>query len=138
MDETYPDADDLRRKIEAGGAPGFLFETWAYRDGLGKRDSYEWMQGRLEDGHDRLGARLGMDVVPVGNAWYGIRKLRSELDLYHDDGRHPNRAGSYVAACVFYAELIGRDPTLSRFNAGLDPDDARFLQETAYSAVDWN
>ena len=74
MDETYPYADDLRRKIEAGGAPGFLFETWAYRDGLGKRDSYEWMQGRLEDGYDRLGARLGMDVVPVGNAWYGIRK----------------------------------------------------------------
>jgi hypothetical protein len=135
MDETYPYADDLRRKIEAGGDPGFLFETWAYRDGVEKRDSYEWMQGRLGDGYDRLGARLGMDVVPVGNAWYAVRKLRPELDLYDGDGRHPNRAGSYLTACVFYAQLTGRDPTRSRFTAGLDPADARFLQETAYAAV---
>lgn len=138
MDETYPSADDLRRKIEAGGDPGFLFETWAYRDGIAKRDSYDWMQSRLEEGYKRLGARLGMDVVPVGNAWYGARKLRPGLDLYDGDGRHPNRAGSYLAACVFYAELTGRDPTRSRFTAGLDPFDARFLQETAYSAVYWD
>ena len=138
MEETYPYADDLRRKIEAGGDPGFLFETWGYRNGVEKGDSYDWMQSRLEQGYNQLGARLGMDVVPVGNAWYAVRKLRPGLELWDDDGRHPNRAGSYLAACVFYAELTGRDPTRSGFTAGLDSADAHFIQETAYAAVYWN
>jgi hypothetical protein len=135
MKETYPYADDLRRKIAAGRDPGFLFETWGYRDGIAKGDTYDWMQGRLEDGYERLGARLGMDVVPVGNAWYAARKLRPALELYADDGHHPNRAGSYLAACVFYAELVGRDPTRSSFTAGLNPEDAHFIQQIAYTAV---
>jgi hypothetical protein len=135
MDETYPYADDLRRKIASGRDPGFLFETWGYRGGMGRGDTYDWMQGRLEDGYDRLAARLGMDVVPVGSAWYAARKLRPELELYADDGHHPNRAGSYLAACVLYAELAGRDPTRSRFTAGLNPEDAHFIQQIAYAAV---
>jgi hypothetical protein len=138
MQETFPSADDLRRKIAAGGDPGFLFETWGYRNGMANRDSYDWMQGRLEDGYERLGARLGMDVVPVGTAWSAVRKLRPRLDLWDGDGAHPNRAGSYLAACVFYARLTGRDPTRSRFTAGLDPADARLIQETAYAAVHRN
>ena len=138
MKETYPYVDDLRRKIEAGRDPGYLFETWGYRDGIAKGDSYDWMQGRLEDGYERLGARVGMDVVPVGNAWYAVRKLRPALNLYASDGRHPNRVGSYLAACVFYAEFTGRNPSESRYTAGLDSDVAKFLQETAYSAVYWN
>jgi hypothetical protein len=133
--ETYRYADELRRTIEAGGDPGLLFETWGYRDGIGKGDSYDWMQGRLEQGYDQLGARLGMDVVPVGNAWYAAHKLRPALGLWAGDGRHPNRAGSYLAACVFYAKLTGRDPTQSRFTAGLEPSVAHYLQETAYSVV---
>ena len=135
MHDAFPYADDLRRKIEAGGDTGFLFETWGYRDGMTNDDSYEWMQGRLEDGYQQLGDRLGMEVVPVGNAWYAVRKLRPGLDLWDDDGAHPNRAGSYLAACVFYAELTGRDPTRSLFTAGLDPADARLIQETASAAV---
>ena len=43
-----------------------------------------------------------------------------------------------LVACGLYLGFAGRDPTLSRFTAGVDPDDARFLEETAYSAVYWN
>jgi hypothetical protein len=76
-----------------------------------------------------------MDVVPVGNAWYAAHEHRPALGLRAGDGRHPNRAGSYLAACVFYATLTGRDPTQSRFTAGLEPSVAHYPQETAYSAV---
>lgn len=48
-----------------------------------------------------------------------------------DDGHHPNVAGSYLAACVFYEALTGRDPKKSTFTAGLAQDDARFLQALA-------
>jgi hypothetical protein len=132
---SYPYADELRRKIEAAGSEGILFETWGYRNGFDDGDTYEWMQGRLLDGGVELAEKLGMDMAPVGNAWYAVHGERPELDLWDSDGRHPNPAGSYLAACVFYAQLTGRDPTQSRFMAGLDPDDARYLQKTAAHAV---
>ena len=136
--ETYPYADELRRKIEAGGSQGVLFETWGYRNGMGRGDSYDWMQGRLSKGSTKLADMLGMDVAPVGNAWYTAHVERPELDLWDGDGRHPSRAGSYLAACTFYAKLTGHDPTHSRFTADLDPSVARYLQETAYRVVYWD
>ena len=132
---SYPYADELRREIEAAGSEGILFETWGYRDGADETDSYDGMQGRLAMGVHALATKLGMSVAPVGNAWYAAHVERPDLDLWAGDGRHPNRAGSYLAACVFYAELTGRSPTGNRFTAGLDPDDARFLQEMAVGVV---
>jgi hypothetical protein len=129
--ETYPYAEDLQREIRAANDQGMLFETWGYRHGIDDQDSYAWMQSRLDAGYQALGTRLGMNVVPVGDAWYATQTERPGLDLWADDGRHPNRAGSYLAACVFYAELTGRDPSQSRFTAGLDPNEARFLQQMA-------
>ena len=75
-----------------------------------------------------------MGLVPVGAAWWDARRARPGLDLWADDN-HPNRAGSYLAACVFYAEFTGRDPRSSGYSAGLDLADARFLQEQAAATV---
>jgi hypothetical protein len=47
-----------------------------------------------------------------------------------------NRAGSYLAACVFDRELTGRDPLNSSFLGGLAKNDARFLQLIAGDVVD--
>jgi hypothetical protein len=60
---------------------------------------------------------------------------RPGLDLWDDDGHHPNRAGSYLAACVFYAELTGHSPTGSAFTAGLDGEDAHVLPRAAAYVV---
>jgi hypothetical protein len=136
--DTYPYADELRLKIDASGAEGIVLETWGYRDGMTGRDLYAGMQGRLWKGTAKLAGMLGMDMAPVGNAWYDAHAKRPELDLWDGDGRHPNRAGSYLAACVLYAMLTGRDPAQSDFTAGLDPSDAAFLQQTAQTAVSWN
>lgn len=128
---TYPYADELGRKIDAAGSKGIVFETWGYRHGFDRGDSYPRMQGRLLDGAADLAQRLGMKMAPVGNAWYAAYVERPGLNLWDGDGRHPNEAGSYLAACVFYKELTGRDPARSRFTAGLDPADAGFLQTLA-------
>jgi hypothetical protein len=132
---TYPYADELRRKIEAAGSSVILVETWGYRDGLREEDSYDLMQQRLLAGVTELAQRLGMDVAPVGNAWWAVHSERHELDLWDDDGRHPSRAGSYLAACVFYKQLTGQDPAESTYTAGLDPELARYLQEHGAEAA---
>ena len=131
---TYPFARDLQGKIAASGAQTLLFMTWGYA--LGDRrtiphDTYAEMQRRLAEGYSRLGAELGARVAPAGLAWANALRRKPALDLWADDGQHPGRNGSYLAACVFYAALTGRDPTRSRFTAGIEAGQARFLRRVA-------
>jgi hypothetical protein len=116
---TYPFARDLREKIAASGARPLLFMTWGYV--LGDRsnvphDTYAEMQVRLAEGE-------------------ALRR-KPGLDLWGADGRHPGRSGSYLAACVFYAALTGRDPARSGFTAGLEAGQAHFLQQVAESVYE--
>ncbi|WP_397379299.1 DUF4886 domain-containing protein [Prosthecobacter sp.] len=52
------------------------------------------------------------------------------------DGHHASMAGEYLGACVWYEVLFGESAVGNTFMPkGLDPTDARFLQETAHRAV---
>jgi hypothetical protein len=133
---TYPFARDLRDKIAAGGAKTVLFMTWGYV--LGDRwnephDTYAAMQARLSSGYSRLGEELGATVAPAGPAWAEALRREPSLELWAGDGEHPSLLGSYLAACVFYGLLSGREPTRSRFTAGIEPGQARLLQQIAWA-----
>jgi hypothetical protein len=111
--------------------------TWGYA--LGDRwnqphDTYSAMQARLAAGYSRLGAELGAQVAPAGLAWGEALRREPGFDLWADDRKPPARSGSYLAACVFYAALTGRDPARSGFTAGLEPGQARFRQQVAENA----
>jgi hypothetical protein len=111
--QTVPYAQALQRPIEARGARTVLYMTWYRR--------YE----------NDLGKLLGLPVAPVASALGEAHWRRPGLRLLESDGHHPNLAGSYLAACVFYATLTGRDPTHSSYSGGLARADARFLQRVA-------
>lgn len=71
--------------------------------------TYEGMQKRvnrcyLEMAKDNRGL-----IAPVGEVWKTIRKQNPNFDLYSDD-IHPNKTGTYLAACVFYATFF-RSPS---------------------------
>ena len=52
------------------------------------------------------------------------------------DGHHANMAGEYLGACVWYEVLFGESAVGNIFiPQGLDPKDARYLQEAAHRAV---
>jgi hypothetical protein len=135
---TAPAARLLRRRIQAAGAQTILFETWGYRDGDGQLfpgDTYAGMQARLIAGYTLLGGELGVPVAPVGTAWSLVRRDRPQVDLWSGDGIHPSTAGSYLAACVLYAELTGRSPAASSFTAGLPTAEATAIQRLAGSTM---
>jgi hypothetical protein len=111
--ETIPFARDLHDRATATGARTIVFMNWYARS------------------ESDLASQLGVPAAPVSVAWGEALRLRPHLNLLARDGRHPNRAGSYLFACVFYGALTGRDPGASSFTAGLDPRDARFIQEIA-------
>ncbi len=136
--ETYPAARDLHEKISAVGARTVLFMTWGYVRGdrwHERHDTYAAMQGRLDSGYSKLGAELGAQVAPAGLAWAEALRREPSLDLWAGDGKHPGRLGSYLAACVFYAMVSGREPTRSRFTAGIQVKQAHTLQQVAENVL---
>jgi hypothetical protein len=135
--EMYLPARALDAKIDAAGARTMLFMTWSFRDGAPDvpGENFEAMHARLAWGYTYLARDLSAALAPVGLAWAEARRRRPEVDLWASDGRHASLAGSYLAACVFYAMLSGRDPSASDFTAGLDEADARFLKDVAAEVV---
>jgi hypothetical protein len=135
--ETYPAARILNREIQVARAKTVLFLTWGYKNGdpTWPGDSFDAMQARLTEGYEELAGELRAEVAPVGPAWAEAVRRRPGLDLWKRGGGHPNRLGSYLAACVFYGTLTGQDPSRSTFTGGLDPADAHFLQEVAADVV---
>jgi hypothetical protein len=134
--ETLPYASVLRREVASAGGETMFFMTWGYEHGAYSEDSYDGMQARLADGYRTLAGILSAEIAPVGIAWGEALRDRADLELWKRDGHHPSRLGSYLAACVFYRELTGRDPMNSSYLGGLAEDDARFLQQIAGDAVD--
>jgi hypothetical protein len=57
--------------------------------------------------------------------------VQPDLGLWSWDGTHSSTAGSCLDACMFYAALTGRSPAGNAYSAGLDPSQARLLQQTA-------
>jgi hypothetical protein len=135
-EEMHPYARALDAKIVHGGARTMLFMTWGYEGGdeaTVSGDTFAAMQSRLEDGYSELATELSssVSVAPVGLAWAEALRRDPELELWARDGQHPSRAGSYLAACVFYTLLARREPAGSKFTAGLHPATARLLQRSA-------
>jgi hypothetical protein len=134
MRDTDPYAASLGRAIRRAGARPLLFATWGFQEGDPDDvpgDDYAAMQQRVLENYAMLGAELRAPVVPVGAAWERALSLRPTIGLWAWDGGHPSPRGSYLAACVFYGALTGRNPERSAFTAGLPPSDAHFLQRVA-------
>jgi hypothetical protein len=115
--ETDPYVRELQSRIAARGARPLLFMTWPYRETTD------------------LAGVLGLPVAPVAPALAEAYRRRPDLSLWLSDG-HTNRAGSFLAACVFYVVLTKRDPSRSSFNAALPQADARFLEGIAAELLD--
>jgi hypothetical protein len=58
----------------------------------------------------RSGKELNVDVAPVGLAWQEASKQRPGMNFYGPDREHPSMYGTYLATCVTYSTIYGRDP----------------------------
>jgi hypothetical protein len=60
----------------------------------------------------------------------------NSLVLHAKDKRHPSKAGTYLAACVFYATIYEKSPEgLPGEPGGLTDEEARPLQAIAWETV---
>jgi len=64
-----------------------------------------------------------------------VRRQDPQLNLWQDDGSHPNEQGTYLAACVFYAVIFQKSPEGLSFTAQVPSETAGTLQKIAAQTV---
>lgn len=111
--------------IREHGAEPIFFMTWAY-------NGQPEMTAVLDEAYSSIGAELDAQVVPVGLAFADALSQRPELALIVADKKHPTLAGTYLAACTFYAAFYQESPAGLAYTAGLTAEDAGFLQQVAW------
>lgn len=137
MELMYPAARTLARRIREEGAEPVLFMTWGHRDGWPERGlkDYASMQAEIRRGYRSIASELEAPVAAVGEAWAAVREQHPTINLWEPDGSHPSPAGTYLAACAFYATLFGESPEGLTYRAGLSRDVAHTLQMIAAEVV---
>ncbi|MDE3002155.1 MAG: hypothetical protein OXU39_03230 [Gemmatimonadota bacterium] len=89
--------------VSENGAAMLLYMTWA-------KEAFPDQTAALARAYTEAGVQNDAAVAPVGLAWDHVRSERPDILLFHPDGSHPSPAGTYLAACIFYAELTGQPP----------------------------
>jgi hypothetical protein len=123
-----------------------LFMTWEYEG-----DSKMGVQ--LARAYMAEATKHQVPVVPVGLAFanaqaqypgislyvpdvLGLKSVDGEAVLrYRKTLKHPSEAGTYLAACVFYAALYNQSPQGLAFIGDLAPEQAAQLQQVAWQTV---
>jgi len=107
-----------------------LFMAWAY-----PRLGWISMQ-EIAKAHRDLANELGVEVAPVGLAWQQAAKERPALGMYSRDREHPSIYGMYLATCVIYATVYGKDPSGSAYAPPeITREQAAFLQRVAWQTL---
>ena len=143
--QMYPAARSLVQQVEAVRARPMLFMTWAHQAGWPENGlpGFAAMQDQIDLGYRTIAVELGVPMAPVGPAWLELAHASPALSLFQADGVHPNAAGTYLAACVFYLTLFRQSPEGLAAPDGVPSDVALILQRAAAVTVlgnpaEWN
>ena len=113
--------------IKAAGAKTALYLTWV-------RQNAPETQATITAAYTVIGAELGARIVPVGVAWERFLSQHPQPVLHEQDQSHPTLAGSYLAACAFFAALFGENPVgIGSELKGLTQAEAELLQKCAWT-----
>ncbi len=132
-EDTAGPFQDAARRYAAlardNGVEPVFFMTWAYS---GKPE----MTQALYAAYSGIGNELDARVVPVGLAFERVTREFPDIALRIADARHPSLAGTYLAACTFFAVLNERSPEGLPYAAGLDAETATILQRAAWETTE--
>ena len=109
-----------RKNGDAGNCPSFPVMC-----------TYQGMDTTLRNEYLNVAEAVNGEVAPVSVVWSYLLQNFPAINLYDADESHPSLAGSYAAACSFYASIFKKDPTLITFNSGLTAGDAAIIRTAA-------
>jgi hypothetical protein len=103
-----------------------LYMTWARQDALSRQKE---ITAAYQDAARPIKALL----IPVGIAWQKALQMNPDIGLHDRDKSHPSPRGTYLAACVFFAKLLGKTP-LGLPAEAVSSSEASLLQRAAWKA----
>ncbi len=142
--QVFPYATQLDALIHEASpcAETMFYMTWGRKNGDASNCdnfpplcTYEGMDDLLRERYVIMAEDNNALVSPVGAVWRYIREMHPEIELYNADESHPSLAGSYAAACTFYATIFERDPSLITTNFSLSAADAENIRAAAKAIV---
>lgn len=132
---------DSVRRYSPNATPMF-FMTWGHKNGDAANarffpvlGTYEGMDSMLCLRYMFMAQSNHASVCPVGRVWRYLRQHHPDIELYQSDGSHPSLAGSYAAACAFYAMFFQRSPLPVSFVPAIDTAHARIIRTVVDSVV---
>ncbi len=97
--------------------------------------TYYQMDSAIQTNYMFVADSLNAQVSPVGAVWRYIRRNYPTIELFAPDDSHPSLAGTYAAACCFYATIFRKNPTTITFNSSLSATDAANIRYAAKMVV---
>ena len=126
--EVYPYATSLSNAIRANNecSQPLFYMTWGKENGdagncpyLPWVCTYAGMDDKIRETYITMAQQNNAELAPVGAVWRYLRTNHPSIGLYSSDSSHPSLAGSYAAACAFYAVIYKKDPTSITWNSTL-------------------
>jgi hypothetical protein len=117
-----------------------LYMTWGYKNGFVNGIdtlNYDDMSNRVKRGYEYLSELFNLSIVPIGQVWKSFRKNSPDIEIYQEDGQHPNLIGSYLIASGFYSAIFKSSP-VGGFIPKIDSTIALKIQNTAFKYVNKN
>jgi len=135
--QMYPAGRQLVSAIRNQGAHPLFYLTWGRRDGWPENGmpDYASMQASIDQGYLAIAADQRAAIAPVGDAWATLVTRTTRVALWQEDGSHPTEAGTYLAACVFYATIFRESPKGLGYHSSLSADAAAMIQSVAAETV---
>ncbi len=145
---SLPDVRALARRIRANRSDTRIvfYETWGRREtddhtctAQPATCTFDSHTSALQHGYRLYRQATNADVAPVGTRWAQI--VRDDASqrpfdaraLWVNDGSHPSKLGSYLAAATLLRTIIDAPISPSGFTAGLSERDAAYLRSIADS-----
>lgn len=144
-DNVYPSIMTLVDKIKSNSETStpLFFMTWGREDGdsslcgpLPDVCTFDGMTDRLKERYLFYMNSSDGEVSPCAELWRVLRERYPDLDLYEEDGSHPNVLGSYAIALSFHTMIFKFDPTLVTYHrSDLDINDEELIREVVKEVV---
>lgn len=115
-----------------------FYMTWAYKQGNKNWEpinTYDKMQNMVIENYQWLAKDFDAIISPVGKVWQSVRSKRPDMNLYHEDEKHPNLLGSYLSASTFFTTITRKNPVGNPVKIAIDAKDKLFLETQVFNLV---
>jgi hypothetical protein len=138
-EKTITAALELHRHIAVAGARTVLYMGYPHMPANERTpaayaplEAIHWVMKDRLDAEVIGGKTHPTLLVPNGPLWI-LGANHFGQDVWYKDVRHGNDIALYANAVLFYAMLEGKDPRAITYDAGLNPADARWIREQAWT-----